>query len=157
MLLYTSPEIRLWMLYDRQLLEVLKLSQLSKNLTSFSLQIVYNPHIWLFKTILTCKKRKSAGMHLHLISRLHSEKRLSGQMHHYFIGSWIHPLIHFGRKTFWEGPKSKTSTPQVFFKKILCWGYIVTFTKVFTMHKIYHTWIHPLHHSLLFSPPPFLE
>jgi hypothetical protein len=31
------------------------------------------------------------------------------------------------------------------------WRYIVAFTKVLTIYKIYHTWIHPLHHSLL--PP----
>jgi hypothetical protein len=27
------------------------------------------------------------------------------------------------------------------------WGYIVAFTKVFTIYQIFHTWIHPLHHS----------
>jgi hypothetical protein len=32
------------------------------------------------------------------------------------------------------------------------WGYIVAFTKVLTIYQIYHTWIHPLHHSPL-SPP----
>jgi hypothetical protein len=32
-------------------------------------------------------------------------------------------------------------------------GYIVAFTKVLTMYQIYHSWIHPLHHSLL-SPYP---
>jgi hypothetical protein len=44
----------------------------------------------------------------------------------------------------------------IFFKKLfillLCWGYIVAFTKIFT---IYHTWIHPLHNSPL-SPPPLI-
>jgi hypothetical protein len=34
---------------------------------------------------------------------------------------------------------------------LLYWGHIVTFTKVLT---IYHSWIHPLHHSPLFPPPP---
>jgi hypothetical protein len=41
-----------------------------------------------------------------------------------------------------------------YFLKLLCWGYIVTFTKVLTM---YHSWIHPLHHSSLSPLPPFLE
>jgi hypothetical protein len=31
------------------------------------------------------------------------------------------------------------------------WGYIVAFTKVLTIYQIYHSWIHPLHHSPL--PP----
>jgi hypothetical protein len=35
------------------------------------------------------------------------------------------------------------------------WGYIVVLTKVLTMHQIYHTCIHPLHHSLS-SPPPLI-
>jgi hypothetical protein len=36
------------------------------------------------------------------------------------------------------------------------WGYTVAFTKVLIMYQIYHTWIHPLHHS--FNPLPlFLE
>jgi hypothetical protein len=30
---------------------------------------------------------------------------------------------------------------------LLCWGYIVAFTKVLTIYQIYRTWIHPLHHS----------
>jgi hypothetical protein len=29
------------------------------------------------------------------------------------------------------------------------WGYIVAFTKVLTVYQIYHTWMHPLHHSPL--------
>jgi hypothetical protein len=40
------------------------------------------------------------------------------------------------------------------FLLLLCWGYIVAFTKVITIYQIYHTWIHPLHHFPLFSPPP---
>jgi hypothetical protein len=35
---------------------------------------------------------------------------------------------------------------------LLYWGYIVTFTKVLTIH---HSWIHPLHHSPL-SPPSLI-
>jgi hypothetical protein len=27
------------------------------------------------------------------------------------------------------------------------WGYTVSFTNVLTIYQIYHTWIHPLHHS----------
>jgi hypothetical protein len=34
------------------------------------------------------------------------------------------------------------------------WGYIVTFTKVLTIYQIYHTWIHPLHHSAFTTPFP---
>jgi hypothetical protein len=37
-----------------------------------------------------------------------------------------------------------------YFLSLLYWGYIVTLMKVLT---IYHTWIHPLHHSLLFPTP----
>jgi hypothetical protein len=37
------------------------------------------------------------------------------------------------------------------------WGYIVGFTKVLTMYHIYHTGIHPLHHSPLSSSSPFLK
>jgi hypothetical protein len=40
---------------------------------------------------------------------------------------------------------------------LLCWGYIVAFMKVLTIYQIYHTWIHPLHHSPLSLLPPFLE
>jgi hypothetical protein len=32
---------------------------------------------------------------------------------------------------------------------LLYWGYTVTFTKALA---IYHNWIHPLHHSFLYSP-----
>jgi hypothetical protein len=32
------------------------------------------------------------------------------------------------------------------------WGYTVACTKVLTIYQVYHTWIHPLHHSFL-SPP----
>jgi hypothetical protein len=35
------------------------------------------------------------------------------------------------------------------------WEYIVAFTKVLTVHRTHHTWIHPFHCSPL--PPPFLE
>jgi hypothetical protein len=34
-------------------------------------------------------------------------------------------------------------------------GYIVVFTKVLTIYKIYYTWIHSLHHSPLFPPPTY--
>jgi hypothetical protein len=37
---------------------------------------------------------------------------------------------------------------------LLYWGYTVTFTKVLI---IYHSLIHPLHHSPLSSPTPFLD
>jgi hypothetical protein len=33
------------------------------------------------------------------------------------------------------------------------WGYIVAFTKVPKIYQIYHTWIHPLHHSPLSYHP----
>jgi hypothetical protein len=33
------------------------------------------------------------------------------------------------------------------------WGYIVAFIKVLTLHQMYHTWNHPLHHSPLFPSP----
>jgi hypothetical protein len=33
------------------------------------------------------------------------------------------------------------------------WGYIVAFTKVLIIYQTYHTWTHPLHHSLLFPSP----
>jgi hypothetical protein len=36
---------------------------------------------------------------------------------------------------------------------LLCWGYIVAFTKVLTIYQIHHTWIHPLHHFPLFPSP----
>jgi hypothetical protein len=36
---------------------------------------------------------------------------------------------------------------------LLCHGYIVAFTKVLTLYQIYHTLIHPLHHSPLTSTP----
>jgi hypothetical protein len=37
---------------------------------------------------------------------------------------------------------------------LLCWvGYIVAFTKVLRIYQLYHTWIHPFHHSPLFSSP----
>jgi hypothetical protein len=40
---------------------------------------------------------------------------------------------------------------------LLCWGYIVLFTKVLTICQIYHNWIHPSI-ILLYSPLlPFLE
>jgi hypothetical protein len=32
-------------------------------------------------------------------------------------------------------------------------GCIVAFTKVLTIYQIYHSWIHPLHHSLSLPPP----
>jgi hypothetical protein len=32
---------------------------------------------------------------------------------------------------------------------LLCWGYFVTFTKFLI---VYHSWIHPFHHSPLFRP-----
>jgi hypothetical protein len=31
-------------------------------------------------------------------------------------------------------------------------GFVVTFTKVFTIYQVYHTWIHPLHHFPLSCP-----
>jgi hypothetical protein len=34
------------------------------------------------------------------------------------------------------------------------WGYIVASTQVLTIEQIYHTRIHPLHHSPLSYPPP---
>jgi hypothetical protein len=46
------------------------------------------------------------------------------------------------------------------FSSLICflllwyWGFIVTFTEVLV---IYHSWIHPFHHSPLSSLPPFLE
>jgi hypothetical protein len=36
---------------------------------------------------------------------------------------------------------------------LLCRGHIVAFTKVLKIYQIYHTWIHPSHHSPL-SPSP---
>jgi hypothetical protein len=35
------------------------------------------------------------------------------------------------------------------------WGYVLTFTKVLIIDQIYHTWIHPLHHSPL--PPSHIH
>jgi hypothetical protein len=36
---------------------------------------------------------------------------------------------------------------------LLCWRYILIFTKVLTIYQKYHIWIHPLHHSPLSSLP----
>jgi hypothetical protein len=41
---------------------------------------------------------------------------------------------------------------NIFFYCCAGWGYIVGFSKVFIVCQIYHTEIHPFHHSLL--PPP---
>jgi hypothetical protein len=35
------------------------------------------------------------------------------------------------------------------YKILLCWGYIVAFTKILTVYQIYHGWIHLLHRSPL--------
>jgi hypothetical protein len=50
-------------------------------------------------------------------------------------------------------------SPTCFFFLLLCWGYMVAFTKVLRLYQIYHNWIHPLYHSLLVLLPliPFLE
>jgi hypothetical protein len=40
----------------------------------------------------------------------------------------------------------------IYFIVVLSGGYIVAFTKVPTIYQIYHTWIHPLHHSLSLPP-----
>jgi hypothetical protein len=34
---------------------------------------------------------------------------------------------------------------------VLGLGYLVAFIKVLTIYQMYHTWIHPLHHSII--PP----
>jgi hypothetical protein len=39
------------------------------------------------------------------------------------------------------------------FKFFIVLGYIMTFTKVITIYRIYHSWIYPLYHSPLFSFP----
>jgi hypothetical protein len=41
------------------------------------------------------------------------------------------------------------------FSFIIVLGVHLTFTKVLTMYQIYHTWIHPLHHSSLSSSAHF--
>jgi hypothetical protein len=57
-----------------------------------------------------------------------------------------------------EFPRDRTAFDYSFFTSffiiLLYWEYIVTFTKVL---KIYFSWVHPLHHSLLFPHLPFLE
>jgi hypothetical protein len=47
-----------------------------------------------------------------------------------------------------------SSITFLFFFLLLCWGYIVAFSKVLTIYQIYHNWIYyPFHHSPL-SPDP---
>jgi hypothetical protein len=54
-------------------------------------------------------------------------------------------------------PLSSTTSLTRFFPFIYCfakWEYTVAFIKVLTIHQIYHSWIHPLHHSPLTLPFP---
>jgi hypothetical protein len=70
----------------------------------------------------------------------------------------LSPLqYHVCRKvTFLSGCLSPSMWCWYFHLIFYCYGglgYIVAFTKVPTTHQVYHTWIHPLHHSPLFPSP----
>jgi hypothetical protein len=60
-----------------------------------------------------------------------------------FIMTWLVGLRHYRLCH-----RSGSLMASFFFFLWLYWEYIVTFTKVLT---IYHSWIHALHHSPLFS------
>jgi hypothetical protein len=59
------------------------------------------------------------------------------------------------KSTFWKG--WILITIHYYYYYCAEWGYIGVFIQVLTMYQIHHPWIHPLHCSVLYSLPQFLE
>jgi hypothetical protein len=61
-----------------------------------------------------------------------------------YSGKYFHPFCRLSLHSYLFPLIAEAFFPYFL---LLCWGYIVAFTKVLTMYKMYNSWINPLLHS----------